>query len=509
MRAAISGTQCAATLLKPHLHCVNVADTAVKTMLGKASSHRLFFLVLAWTTLFIVIMIVSRHVTSSTVFDWLVRLREASLNGRQQGRAKKDFNKTWSSSLEQREEEEKEEGYFSPSGATLSADVPTRVTGTVSARLATSQQNRSVEHSSRGFRRVEGNITNIVFIKVHKSGSTTVANVLARYALSHHLNVALPRRTPGTSGFNYFPPGHDLQDHVIPRPRNEHFHVLFNHMVYNRSALDRLMPGGAFYCAIMREPVSRFVSAANYYNGILPPRVRHYLLVGPSEQRTTLTGPGTRPENGPPGEPTTLKTLLGGPEGPRMERCRLLYNSLSWDTGLPCHLHVQPAAVMEHALRLEQELDLMMVMEHFHESLILLKRRAGLNMKDVVHLKLNSARVNRVRKLSEPDKETLKTWLAADYYLYNFFYRKFQSEVRKEGESFWREVEVFRKILNITHSFCGPSGQEGVLTVPASFWNAEFALSRQDCRLMSLKETVFQRRLIERAWSRLAESGES
>ena len=49
---------------------------------------------------------------------------------------------------------------------------------------------------SRGCPRrdVQGHVTNMVFVKVHKSASSTVANVMARYALRHALNVALPRK---------------------------------------------------------------------------------------------------------------------------------------------------------------------------------------------------------------------------------------------------------------------------------------------------------------------------
>ncbi|KAL8603610.1 hypothetical protein ACOMHN_005552 [Nucella lapillus] len=94
-------------------------------------------------------------------------------------------------------------------------------------------------------------------MQVHKSGSTTVANVLARYALRHNLNVVLPNRSPGKPRFNYFPSG-PLDNHVIPGPWNEHYHVLFNHMIYNRSTLDDVMPEETFYCGIMREPLSRY-----------------------------------------------------------------------------------------------------------------------------------------------------------------------------------------------------------------------------------------------------------
>nr|KAG5690209.1 hypothetical protein BaRGS_019005 [Batillaria attramentaria] len=111
--------------------------------------------------------------------------------------------------------------------------------------------------------------------QVHKSGSTTVANILARYAVAHDLNIALPDRQPGSGRYNYFRSLN--RTNVKPVGVGQEYNVLFNHMIYNRKALDLLMPPDTFYCAIMRQPESRFLSAINYYGFLLPQDVRHYM----------------------------------------------------------------------------------------------------------------------------------------------------------------------------------------------------------------------------------------
>ena len=118
-------------------------------------------------------------------------------------------------------------------------------------------------------------------VQVHKSGSTTVANLLARYALSRDLNVALPDRPADRVRFNYFE--RFREDRVAPLAEGQRYHVLFNHMIYNRSALERVMPRDTFYCGIVRQPLARFLSSANYYHNMLPPRVRQHLFRAPHD----------------------------------------------------------------------------------------------------------------------------------------------------------------------------------------------------------------------------------
>ncbi|KAL8603611.1 hypothetical protein ACOMHN_005553 [Nucella lapillus] len=256
---------------------------------------------------------------------------------------------------------------------------------------------------------------------------------------------------------------------------------------------------------------SRFTSSINYYHLMLPPIIKQYLLFGskalPRRPNTKQAASAYQPTR----QQVDLRTLLKGPERARVERCCEVFNSLACNTGLPRGLYTNYSAVLQHTLKLDRELDLMMVMEHFDESLVLLKRRACLEMEDILYLRLNSARSNSVRKLIEDDERTMRSWQAADHFIYEFFYKKFRKEVGKEGGTFWLEVGVFRKILNRTQTFCdrlslGLVDVLKVLKVPASSWNMEFAVTAKDCELMRLKEVVMQRRLISRAWRKVAET---
>lgn len=345
-------------------------------------------------------------------------------------------------------------------------------------------------------------------MKVHKSGSSTVANILARYALYHDLNVALPKKSSNLSRFNYFDQLHE--DRVMALSQGQQYGVLFNHMIYNRSALDQLMPAGIYYCGIMREPLSRFLSGAKYYHYLLPASVKEYLLQEVEATNKTWGKAQAREQGAGTAAVTSehlegLAKLLNKTVKKKMERLPELYNSLASDSGLPTKDHMNEAAVLEHTRKLDRELDLMMVMEHFNESLVLLKRRACLSMKDIVYFPLNSAPKRRIRPLSPSDMDVLRAWQTADHKMYDYFYRKFKEEVLKEGSGFRQEVTHFTQILQDTKRFCDAvlRGGADVLVVKASPWNEEFTLNLEDCRLMQMQELDFQKRLIDRALRRL------
>nr|KAG5704130.1 hypothetical protein BaRGS_009660 [Batillaria attramentaria] len=259
---------------------------------------------------------------------------------------------------------------------------------------------------------------------VHKCGSTTVYNILARYALHHNLNVALPRRKyKDTEGWHTF--GSFTEDRVMPLAPGQEFHLLFNHMTYNRTALDKVMPPGTFYCAIVREPVKRFISSVYYYNFLEPPRpdvsVSDFVMRGFLSEKN--------------------RAVLESKEHPFW-----VYNTIALDTGMALSKVKDEQAVEEHIAKLDREMDLVMVVEHFYESIVLLKRRAKLHLRDVIFIVENVRKQTATHRLADSDVTVLKAWQMADFKIYDHFHRKFREEVKKEGASFTEEVEHFKTV---------------------------------------------------------------
>ena len=202
-----------------------------------------------------------------------------------------------------------------------------------------------------------------------------------------------------------------------------------------------------------------------------------------------------------------LARFLTGKDKKKLEKHPEIYNSIASDFGLRVKDQMNETAVAGLVDKLDREVDLMMVVEHINESLVLLKRRACLRTKDIVYVRLNSARHYRLRQLSRADEKVLRAWQMADHTLYDHFYRKFVTEVKKEGKAFWQELRHFKQILLKTRNFCESLSPDvtDVLRVKASLWSEEFTLNAEDCHLMNLKETDFQRRLVNRALKRRLE----
>ena len=97
--------------------------------------------------------------------------------------------------------------------------------------------------------------TNIVFLKTHKTASSTVQNLLFCFAERNNLRVALPVQS---CGHQFCYPRTFKADFVHPHmlPPN----VITNHMRFNKTALQHLMPNKAIYVTILREPASMFES---------------------------------------------------------------------------------------------------------------------------------------------------------------------------------------------------------------------------------------------------------
>lgn len=291
---------------------------------------------------------------------------------------------------------------------------------------------------------------------------------------------------PKTKRFNYFDEAITRDSVFPPLVNGSHYNVMFNHMIFNRSNIQRLMTNNTFYFAIIRHPEERFVSSFYYY-GLDRILQRKFNI---SDQREALS--------------FFLRTYhqfnATKPE---------LHNSFASNTGLSPEKQRDPRNIRNHAISLRRDLDLVLVAENFEESLVLLKRRACLRMKDILYMK-NNARKNKTEfVMSSKDRLLFKKYQMADVLLYDHFYRIFWDNVLAEGIEFFLELRRFREIQAIMSEFCfrNTSGLR-LAYVDASMWNERFVISRRDCFLLQQSEMSMQIYLLSRAtkWLALSEN---
>ena len=111
----------------------------------------------------------------------------------------------------------------------------------------------------------------VVFIKTHKTGSTTLQLILQIYGYYKNSSFLFNAKDKGTGHIRYIkvtvetavPPlyvkAKDYKNYY------NKFDISTIHIRYNRSYLNRMMKNGTKYISILRDPVSQFESAFVFF----------------------------------------------------------------------------------------------------------------------------------------------------------------------------------------------------------------------------------------------------
>ena len=106
---------------------------------------------------------------------------------------------------------------------------------------------------------IKSPINNFVFVKTHKTGSTTLTNVLLRYTETHGLNVLLDARAHGNTEYG------DLTKRTfIPVPPGSKHNAFMLHANYNPQFLRSKLGEDTTFITTLRDPVSQFIAGFNY-----------------------------------------------------------------------------------------------------------------------------------------------------------------------------------------------------------------------------------------------------
>ncbi|XP_061565797.1 galactose-3-O-sulfotransferase 3 [Cololabis saira] len=246
--------------------------------------------------------------------------------------------------------------------------------------------------------------TNIMFLKTHKTASTTMQNLLFRFADLNNLTVALPVQTCGHQfcyprNFN----AHLVHPHTMPP------NIITNHLRFNKSELQHLMPNDTIYVTILREPASMFESLFTYYS-------RHCQSF-------------KRVPNG------SLEAFLDKPfryYRPEENESMYAHNTLTFDLGgdkdrPPTDVTYAQAFVAE----VEQVFTLVMISEYFDESLVLLRHLLSWDLEDILYVKLNMRTAGSKKSLTPGLSAKIRAWNSIDAYLYDYF-----------NASLWRKLSA-------------------------------------------------------------------
>ncbi|XP_024911123.1 galactose-3-O-sulfotransferase 3-like [Cynoglossus semilaevis] len=244
--------------------------------------------------------------------------------------------------------------------------------------------------------------TNIVFLKTHKTGSSTMQNLLFRFAERHNLTVALPVEYCGhlfcyPSLFN----SKFVHQHTVPP------NIIASHLRFNKKELQRLMPKDSVYITILREPGSMFESSFIYFNQLS----QSFRKVPKSSLETFLDDP--------------LRYYQ-----PSEQYSMCAHNMLTFDLGGEKDRASTDAAYADaFVAEVEKTFSLVMITEYFDESLILLRHLLSWDLDDILYLELNMRSPSSKQSLTSELTEKVRTWNSLDARLYDHF-----------NASLWRQL---------------------------------------------------------------------
>lgn len=318
----------------------------------------------------------------------------------------------------------------------------------------------------------------LVFLKTHKSGSSSVLSLLHRYGDQRGLRFALPARYQ----FGYprlfqasWVKGYHPQGGGTQPP----FHILCHHMRFNLKEVLQVMPSDSFFFSIVRDPAALARSAFSYYKSTSSAFRKAPSLAAFLANPRAFYRPGARGDHyarnllwfdfGLP-FPTEMRTKRGYPHLPNDPNPPALH-ALPSGTGSRAHtldpnalFHPAPTTADGHSQTsspaaldlgsssfvqwslawLDSVFDLVLVAEYFDESLVLLADALCWGLDDVVGFMHNAQAGSEQGRdavsdggLTTEDRQLTaraRVWNNLDWALYVHFNRSLWARIKQYGQ---------------------------------------------------------------------------
>ena len=269
-------------------------------------------------------------------------------------------------------------------------------------------------------------------------------------------------------------------NNTLPPPPGKHYEVLCNHVVYERKAFHSYMPNDTFYIGILREPFEMFKSALNY----LRPG---YIFKIKAEIPAT----------------EFLKNPLK--YEPKSVVRSVTNNRMAMEFG--CSEETiktkKPQLILDFIKQVDQDFGLVVIAEHFEESVVLMRRYLKWSTKDIIYIDKNVAlKKNETALVGPYDRQMYKRFATVDYALYENFYRRLREQIRDEGLDFDDELLHFKEVRKMVSEFCRQKKMKPgtKLIVEKSKWSDKFEVTKSDCDLIKKPEMHFVQDIREKQY---------
>ncbi|XP_066277842.1 galactose-3-O-sulfotransferase 3-like [Branchiostoma lanceolatum] len=305
--------------------------------------------------------------------------------------------------------------------------------------------------------------TKLAFIKVHKAASSTMMQILHRFGYLRKLSF-VQHRSRDVNGL--YPHGLSYPEIIMP-PQGESHDILTYHTVYDRPNIVRQLTSAAKFVTILREPFQHFKSAFAFYG-----YKKIFNITAQNPLETFLENPIFY---------DNLKRGSYKTRNPMAKDLGLSVNMLS-----PSHQKNEIANITKQFIdKIFREFDLVMISDHFDESLVLLRRLMCWDLKDVLYYKYNTYKYSSIydaSNISQRLRDTHEEWDAVDYALYEYFNKTLWKKIAAEGESFVQELAHFRDVELKMRTHCNSDYSVlEALVISESPWNSAFKIDSEYC----------------------------
>jgi galactosylceramide sulfotransferase len=249
---------------------------------------------------------------------------------------------------------------------------------------------------------------NVAFLKTHKTGSSTMSNIMLRFADTHNLTVGLPLE--GKWELGGYPAYIDAN---LIDPQLPTYNILGHHFRFNKEKLDKFMPADTKYVTIIRSPVDNVESVFGFFQDQMP--FEEWL--------------------GDINATDRLKTFYANPTN-YFKRDTDWYfrskNHMFFDIGYDVMRQDEEAYVNSAIQSMDSHFTLILLTDFFDESLILMKHLLCWDWDDIVYIKFKMRIEEAKAEVNQDLSNRIQSWNHADTLLYDYF-----------NKTFWQKVDAF------------------------------------------------------------------
>lgn len=326
--------------------------------------------------------------------------------------------------------------------------------------------------------------SSFVFIKIHKSGSTTMIAPFQKYAYLHNLTMMVPALNNNIHlswPFPFMP----YVSHMAP-PHGHDFQALVNHIVYDREKIRPMMDPTTKYLTVVREPIPHLISAYQYFSVNLD---NMFLRLGPKDFELFLSDP----EKYDP-----KPKWMAGLNNTQVKS--LTRNLQSADLGLRYGNFDNVTAVNEFVNEIKRDFSILLVLERLAESLVLMKRKFCWSMQDILHVNKNIQKTAwgwNIRNISQQLVPKIYQWNNADTLLYQMANTKL-NDLRRNEKNLEEEINLYIDINTKVSQYCNLNSKhwKEVITpqpliIGKTEFNERFEVDAKFCTLLLIPEEDF------------------